>query len=161
MRRLYEQGRINSQEEVLHYFKQILNAFMDLQKMNFIHRDIKPENILVDNGVLKIADFGLSRQLIEKREEFYEEHIGTFVTASPQIRFKEKYTSKCDIYSLGITLYWMFYQTIPYQGVIDQEEYIKQQLKFDSHGPVKVSPQVVELLKRMLAYHESERIEWE
>lgn len=29
-----------------------------------MHRDIKPSNILVNNGVLKIADFGLARQII-------------------------------------------------------------------------------------------------
>lgn len=73
---------------MLKYFKQILNAFKDLYKFNIIHRDIKPENILVNNDVIKVGDFGLSKQLFEKTEEFYEEHYGTFITASPQIRYK-------------------------------------------------------------------------
>lgn len=29
-----------------------------------MHRDIKPSNILVNNGVIKVADFGLARQII-------------------------------------------------------------------------------------------------
>lgn len=54
-----------------------------------MHRDIKPSNILVNNGVLKIADFGLARQIIEGERESFEEHVGTMITASPQIVFKE------------------------------------------------------------------------
>ena len=34
----------------------------ELVKNGFIHRDIKPQNILINNGKLKIADFGYSRQ---------------------------------------------------------------------------------------------------
>lgn len=70
-KRLYEEKQIKKEDDVLRYFKQILNAFKDLYKLNIIHRDIKPENILVNNDVLKIADFGLSKQLFEKTEEFY------------------------------------------------------------------------------------------
>jgi serine/threonine protein kinase len=50
---------------VRYYFAQILDAFKELNKLNFMHRDIKPSNILVNNGVLKIADFGLAKQIIE------------------------------------------------------------------------------------------------
>lgn len=41
----------------------ILNGFYALIVINVIHRDIKPENILMKDGVLKIADFGLSRRV--------------------------------------------------------------------------------------------------
>jgi serine/threonine protein kinase len=43
----------------------ILDAFKELNKWNFMHRDIKPSNILVKNGILKVADFGLARQIVE------------------------------------------------------------------------------------------------
>lgn len=39
----------------------ILNALVELEKLNIIHRDIKPENILLKRGVFKLADLGLSR----------------------------------------------------------------------------------------------------
>ncbi len=35
--------------------------------------------------------------------------IGTLQTSAPQLIFKDPYTNKCDIYSLGITLYWMLF----------------------------------------------------
>ena len=34
---------------------------------NIIHRDLKPQNILVSKGVIKIADFGLSRVIDDSR----------------------------------------------------------------------------------------------
>ena len=74
----------------------------------FLHRDIKPQNILVSNGVIKIADFGFA----QKFNEFGEKRVtfaGTPQTAAPQIILHMPYTDKCDIYSLGVILYWMIY----------------------------------------------------
>jgi serine/threonine protein kinase len=56
-------GSLNTEENVLFYFKQLINGFKDLYKHNIIHRDIKPDNILAHNNTLKIGDFGLSQQL--------------------------------------------------------------------------------------------------
>ena len=61
--KLKNEGKIKNEFDVRYYFSQILNAFQELNKHNFMHRDIKPSNILVHNGVLKVADFGLARQI--------------------------------------------------------------------------------------------------
>jgi serine/threonine protein kinase len=45
----------------LKVFCQILKGFKEIHKMRFLHRDIKAENIFVNNGVFKIADFGLAK----------------------------------------------------------------------------------------------------
>jgi serine/threonine protein kinase len=42
---------------------QILKGFKDLHAKKFIHRDMKPQNVLVNNGVLKIADFGFADKI--------------------------------------------------------------------------------------------------
>lgn len=59
--------------------------------------------------------------------------IGTFLTSAPQLIFKEPYTNKCDIYSLGLTLYWMLFQKFPFQhtDVFDKEQLMKESLNLD------------------------------
>lgn len=46
------------------------------------------------------------------------------ITAAPQIVFKEEYTSKCDIYSLGVILYWMIYDRYPFDKVPTRLDFI-------------------------------------
>lgn len=43
------------------YAKQILSALIYMHKMDIIHRDIKCANILLDDGIIKLADFGCSK----------------------------------------------------------------------------------------------------
>ena len=40
-------------------FSQFYSGYVSLLKSGYIHRDIKPANILIKNGKLKIADFGI------------------------------------------------------------------------------------------------------
>ena len=47
----------------MNLFKEIINAFKVLNKYKVMHRDLKPENILFHNGVLKLGDFGLCKDL--------------------------------------------------------------------------------------------------
>jgi serine/threonine-protein kinase ULK/ATG1 len=48
----------------VYYFREIIEAFRYLREKDFIHRDIKPENILINNGVLKLADFGFAKEVL-------------------------------------------------------------------------------------------------
>ena len=70
-----------------------------------IHRDLKPENILFTeyptNGVfLKICDFGLSRYLSSGSQTMSRD-VGTLKYNAPE-KDSGKYTTKVDIYSLGL-----------------------------------------------------------
>lgn len=56
-------GRPFEQEELAGFALQIAQALSYLKKNKVIHRDIKLENVLVADGVLKLADFGLSKVL--------------------------------------------------------------------------------------------------
>ena len=88
--------------------------------------------------------------------------IGTLITSAPQLIFKEPYTNKCDIYSLGLILYWMIFQKFPFQHIdcFDKEQLIKESLSLEGSSSFKCSPDVSALLKSMLAYKEDDRIGW-
>jgi serine/threonine-protein kinase ULK/ATG1 len=86
-----------------------------LYKHNIAHRDLKPDNILVKNGVAKIIDFGFAKTL-SNPFEVMNEHLGTPLFMSPQIFDKQPYTSKSDIWSLGVTLHELIYKCDPYQA---------------------------------------------
>ncbi|PVF94604.1 kinase-like protein [Serendipita vermifera] len=69
-----------------------------------LHRDIKPENVFLDsNGVVKLGDFGLSKQL--GAQAFTNTYVGTPYYMSPELFGEMHYDSKSDIWSLGCLVY--------------------------------------------------------
>ncbi|EGR32889.1 protein kinase domain protein [Ichthyophthirius multifiliis] len=81
------------------------------KEMKVIYRDLKPENILLtEKGHIKIADFGLGKQL-KTQDELTYTFIGTQEYIAPEIikNQMEKnqigYNYKCDIWAFGILLY--------------------------------------------------------
>ena len=90
--------------ESLEIIRNILFAVEFSHLQGIIHRDIKPANILIDNGIPKLADFGLSIALgeIVTPWQWYIPHAApeTFVDDSVA-------TIQTDIFALGMTLYRM------------------------------------------------------
>ena len=92
-------------------FQEVLECLQYLHDHNIMHRDIKPANILinekpVNSRFIKICDFGLAK--------LYEKNKSVMITAThttgqgtpnyyaPEVRWKNHYSAKCDIYSLGV-----------------------------------------------------------
>ena len=46
----------------------MLTAFRVLSKENILHRDLKPSNILFHDGIIKIADFGFCKSLLNNTD---------------------------------------------------------------------------------------------
>ena len=108
------------------YFIKIARSLAEAMKMlntkKVIHRDIKPSNIFLqkidyeseddieDNCIIKLGDFGSSI----KREENDNMQIGTLLYLPPEIIQNEDYDEKCDMWSLGVTLYKIYNSYSPY-----------------------------------------------
>ena len=102
-------------------FKQIIEGLKYIHKKKIIHRDIKLDNILIDlTNTIKICDFGVSRK-IEKGNLIYE-RCGTPAYIAPEIYAKIGYDNgQCDIWSAGVTLYYILSGTLPFRGNNIQE----------------------------------------
>ena len=83
---------------------QMISGLNYLHSNKIIHRDIKPTNILVNSkGYVKISDFGVSGYLKDTNEE-RKTMLGTYMYMSPERISHETYTSKSDIWSIGLSL---------------------------------------------------------
>ncbi len=103
-----EKGAL-SVERAIHIFLQVLEGIGFAHKYNIVHGDIKPSNILLDpQGRVKIVDFGLSFMLGSGRKTKGENLPGgTLQFMSPEQLLNEDVDQRSDIYSLGVTLFFM------------------------------------------------------
>ena len=102
LRRYTESGAIGENLS-MKYLGQMLEGYGELKRLGIVHRDLKPANILLRDGCLKIADFGMSK--LQEGENLLKSHVGTPYYMAPQVLQRVEYTSKCDVWSLGIIFY--------------------------------------------------------
>ena len=109
-----------NKQEIYDIITQLNNTFKIMNKNHIIHRDIKLDNILVKytdetktKFIVKLTDYGLSKQLVSL-SKFCITHAGTPLTMAPEILNDEEYNSECDLWSLGIIIYQMFFKKYPY-----------------------------------------------
>ncbi|HEV2685569.1 MAG TPA: Stk1 family PASTA domain-containing Ser/Thr kinase [Actinomycetota bacterium] len=96
---------------------QVASALEHARRNGLMHRDIKPENILITtDGVVKVADFGLSRALAESRATQANVLMGTAAYLAPEQVQGETVDHRADIYALGIVLFEMLTGKLPFGG---------------------------------------------
>lgn len=96
------------------FFSQICCGLSYIHKNNIIHRDLKSENILIDSfNNIKIIDFGVSK-ILNNYMTFTKSYVGTPYCMSPEILRNVYYDSKVDIWSLGIILYELTHNKLPF-----------------------------------------------
>ncbi len=99
--------------------EKILEGLAYAHKNDVIHRDIKPANILAKGKEIKITDFGLAREMNpEDRLTQAGTFLGTPVYTPPeQIQGKyDEMDGRSDLYSVGIVLYELVTQSVPFRS---------------------------------------------
>ena len=94
----------NQIRDIMH---QTLLGLSFMHKYGFFHRDMKPENLLLTRNKLKIADFGLAREI--RSVPPYTEYVSTRYYRAPECILKStNYNSPIDIWGLGCIMAEMY-----------------------------------------------------
>ena len=139
-------------------FIQIIQGLKYMHKFNIVHRDIKLDNLLLDlSNTIKICDFGVSKVLKSPDEIMYDQ-CGTPAYIAPEVFGNSGYKGfSCDIWSLGVTLYYMLKGEQPFKGKNLEE--LKKNIFGQKCNKIEfISEEAGDLLDKMLKKNPEERI---
>ncbi len=156
-----------SPDAALRVLLQVARALAAAARQGVIHRDIKPGNLMVvhedddDHRVVKLIDFGLARAVTTDDDAgnlTANGFVGTPVYSSPEQMAEKPADGRSDIYSLGVTAWFLLVGKPPFNGTVAsifQQHATKpppwEALPATVPGPVRV------LLARMLEKNPSKR----
>ncbi len=105
--------------QALKLTRAILTTLDYAHRLGIVHRDIKPTNIMVDHiGQVKIIDFGVAKGAADPDLTQAGTSLG-----SPRYMAPEQFNPqgpvdwvRCDVYAVGMTLYYLLTRSLPYHG---------------------------------------------
>ncbi|KAG6486811.1 hypothetical protein ZIOFF_055391 [Zingiber officinale] len=110
-----------TEAEIRNFMSQVLQGLAYMHKNGYFHRDLKPENLLVTHDVIKIADFGLAREVTSQPP--YTDYVSTRWYRAPEVLLKSSsYTPAIDMWAVGAILAELFMLSplFPGESEIDQ-----------------------------------------
>ena len=138
---IQQQGVINYKEAVF-FVTQILRALQHAHDKGIVHRDIKPQNImLLENGAIKVTDFGIARFSRSETRTMTDSTIGSVHYISPEQARGDITDDKADIYSVGVMLYEMLTGKLPFESDNTVSVAIMQ-LQQDPVKPRDINPSI-------------------
>ena len=145
-------------KEIKDIFFELNNGFKKMVENKIVHRDIKLENILIkiknNKTIPKICDFGFSKEIKEKSNNTL---LGTPNTCAPEVIEGKEYDSSVDLWSMGVIIYYCYFQKYPYNNK-DMKNIIKDKtLKYEKTKNEFLN----DLIDQLLKVDPNDRISWE
>ena len=107
-----QEPRKLNEEQIRDIMYQTLLGLSFMHKYGFFHRDMKPENLLLNGKKIKIADFGLAREI--RSVPPYTEYVSTRYYRAPECILQfTNYNSPIDIWGLGCIMAEMYLHPQP------------------------------------------------
>uniref|UniRef100_A0A914H770 Tyrosine-protein kinase n=1 Tax=Globodera rostochiensis TaxID=31243 RepID=A0A914H770_GLORO len=145
-----------SMQSMVDICAQVASGMKYLEERKLVHRDLAARNVLVGDKisgvpVVKVADFGLARKLME--EDIYEASAGgkfPIKWTAPEAAIQGSFTVKSDVWSYGILLYEIFTRgAIPYSDLNNKEVIEQVVIGHRLSCPRAPEPDKQELLNRI------------
>ena len=97
------------------WFQGLAQAIHCLHEHGIVHRDLKPGNIFLENGLIKVGDYGLCKFIADSHHAGMTKDVGTVHYMAPEIS-TGNYNRQIDIYAAGVLLYEMLTGHVPFEG---------------------------------------------
>ncbi|MDR1612732.1 MAG: serine/threonine protein kinase [Planctomycetota bacterium] len=138
---LIDRNKALSPEQAIEFAIQVAKGLVVANEASIVHRDIKPDNLMLTNdNAIKIADFGLAKAMSADAAVTHSGLImGTPFYMSPEQAKGLPMDSRSDIYSLGVSLYYMVIGDVPFDADSVVGVLLKQ-ISADRPDPCAVKP---------------------
>lgn len=102
-----DRGKLFMETEIRNWCYQIFQGLAYMHQRGYFHRDLKPENLLVTKEIIKIADFGLARELCSQPP--YTEYVSTRWYRAPEVLLQSSlYDAAVDMWAMGAIMAELF-----------------------------------------------------
>ena len=176
---------IFTEKEIRSVMAQTLLGLQAIHRGGFMHRDLKPENLLTKGDTVKIADFGLAKE-IRSRPPFTD-YVSTRWYRAPEICLRStNYNSPIDVWACGVIFAELYLNRALFPGSSDSDQLFKMcsvlgpptvqewdeghqlarrlNIRFPSISPTPLKtllsnagPQALDLIESMLRYNPADR----
>lgn len=147
---LKHRGGTLSWRETLNITEQILRALEHAHDKGIVHRDIKPQNImLLKNGLIKVADFGIAKLPNNDTFTKTDKAIGTVHYISPEQASGAPINEQSDLYSVGVLMYELACGELPFTADTPVSVAMKQ-VNETPVSPRELKPDIPEGLEQII-----------
>lgn len=155
LRRKLARGALPIDEALAHAID-IAQGLAKAHSLRMVHRDIKPDNIAITlDGLAKILDFGLAKELQDSTQHEAEGMTGTIAYMAPE-QSEGRSDRRSDLWSLGVVLYEMMTGLLPFTGA-NQAEKLRAIANEPYTPATGLPPEIEKFIAKALAKNPAER----